>query len=37
MRRLQVLEIVVRRTPRGQYRGHTLMGKLSLVDLAGSE
>jgi hypothetical protein len=34
---LQVLEIVVKRTPRDQYRATTLTGKLTLVDLAGSE
>ena len=34
---VQVLEILVRRTPRGQHRAQALTGKLSLVDLAGSE
>lgn len=32
-----MLEIVVRRAPRNQYRGNVLIGKLTLVDLAGSE
>ncbi|KIY99366.1 hypothetical protein MNEG_8594 [Monoraphidium neglectum] len=32
-----VLEILVRRVPRDQYRAQALLGKLSLVDLAGSE
>jgi hypothetical protein len=34
---LQVLEIVVRRWARNQYRANMLIGKLTLVDLAGSE
>jgi kinesin family protein 18/19 len=35
--RPQVLEIVVRRWARNQYRVNMLIGKLTLVDLAGSE
>lgn len=34
---MQVLEIVVRRCARNQYRANVLIGKLTLVDLAGSE
>jgi hypothetical protein len=32
-----VLEVTVKRRPRGHYRVQQLVGKLSLVDLAGSE
>jgi hypothetical protein len=33
----QVLEVTVKRRPKGHFRVQQLVGKLSLVDLAGSE